>query len=756
MALTIGTLLAKAGLEIDSGSFRSLDSLLASTKTKLSGLTDAKVGLNVDSGSFQALDTAIVNAKTNLNDLSTESQLAISATLTAVPVAIAAIAGAGLSVASNFEDASTTLTTLYGDVDTAKAKFQDLSAFAAQTPFEFPELLDATVKLKAYGIEAGDYLKILGDTASGMGKSLNDTVEALADAQTGEFERLKEFGIKALEITKKNAEQLGVSAEQAGQTALTYTDKYGKQQVAVVDRNNREMITSTITGIWNEKYAGAMEQRSKTLSGMLSTLKDNMSMALADLAGFDMQTMSVQAGSLMGVIEKLVAVGIDLTGWLSGISEPAQAFITVVGVAVGALSLLSAGFVAYGAVLPMVTTAQTALGVSLTAALWPVAAGVAALGLLAAGLYVLEEKTGAVSYAFTLFKDILTISIAGIKMAVGMLKDWVVEKFTEIKTAIMNIIPESWLSTISGTVSTVTGIFSKFGIDIHGMAESARTDNQDVAASTQEMGTQVGSTQTQVSGATGLMNQAFDSLGIGAANANTQVGTAGIGIQTTMSNTGQSAANMGIQVGTAGGVFNQNMASMGISAGNMGLQTAAAGTQAVGSLNTIGSTATGTAGTVQVATGAMYTGFVQTQTGAQMAAGGIIGLNPAVSSLASTVGSATSANQTYVASFVDISNMASEAAAAAIAAAAKISGALGASIKTTASQVGQIASLAGKWDTRTKLGAASKGGSGTGEGNVKVVAAKSTTNTTNNTTINVNTKQSSGNVVSQAKRAAGK
>ena len=30
-----------------------------------------------------------------------------------------------------------------------------------------------------------------------MGKSLNQMIEAVADATTGEFERLKEFGIKA-------------------------------------------------------------------------------------------------------------------------------------------------------------------------------------------------------------------------------------------------------------------------------------------------------------------------------------------------------------------------------------------------------------------------------------------------------------------------------------------------------------------------------------------------------------------------------
>jgi hypothetical protein len=61
--------------------------------------------------------------------------------------------------------------------------------------------------------------------------------------------------------------------------------------------------------------------------------------------------------------------------------------------------------------------------------------------------------------------------------------------------------------------------------------------------------------------------------------------------------------------------------------------------------------------------------------------------------------------------------MASEAASAAISAANRI----GSAIKTSISQVGELEALAGKWNTRAKLGVTSSGGSGTGEGNVKVV-----------------------------------
>ncbi len=125
-----------------------------------------------------------------------------------------------------------------------------------------------------------------------------------------------------------------------------------------------------------------------------------------------------------------------------------------------------------------------------------------------------------------------------------------------------------------------------------------------------------------------------------------------------------------------------------------------------------------------------------------------------VEALTYSVQIATNANGSYAASFKDISSMASDAASAAVSASSKI----GAALKTSAGQVGNVAALAGKWNTTAKLGKTSRGGSGTGESNVKVIAAKTTTTTTNNnsTTINVNTTKSTSNVVSDAKRSVGK
>lgn len=62
--------------------------------------------------------------------------------------------------------------------------------FAAATPFEIPDIIEATVRLESYGLKAQDVLEATGDMAAVMGKPLMQAVEAVADAQTGELERL--------------------------------------------------------------------------------------------------------------------------------------------------------------------------------------------------------------------------------------------------------------------------------------------------------------------------------------------------------------------------------------------------------------------------------------------------------------------------------------------------------------------------------------------------------------------------------------
>jgi hypothetical protein len=182
----------------------------------------------------------------------------------------AAVAGAGLGyffktqfvdVASEFERFKTILETTEGSAAGADKAMKWVSDFAAKTPFELAEVTEAFVKLRAYGLDpTTGLLQTLGDTGAAMGKPVMQAVEAIADAVTGENERLKEFGIKG--------------SKSGGKVTYEYTDKAGKQQTKTVDANNRKMIESTLTAIWSDKYGGAMDKLSRTWVGMVSNLKD--------------------------------------------------------------------------------------------------------------------------------------------------------------------------------------------------------------------------------------------------------------------------------------------------------------------------------------------------------------------------------------------------------------------------------------------------------------------------------------------------
>ncbi|WP_156157423.1 hypothetical protein [Methanosarcina siciliae] len=216
----------------------------------------------------------------------------------AITAAIALMARATVKSSADMESYMIVLENLYGDLETAGDKMEWLLDFAQRTPFELPGLVDAMTKLKAYGIEFETVIGTLGDTASAMSKPLDMAVEALADAQTGEFERLKEFGIKAVEITKSNYEALGATQEQVGLTALTYTDSQMQQAIKVIDRNNREAITTAVTGIWDEKYKGGMEALASSAKGIWSNIGDSLYKGQLAFMGFDEATKAFREGSL--------------------------------------------------------------------------------------------------------------------------------------------------------------------------------------------------------------------------------------------------------------------------------------------------------------------------------------------------------------------------------------------------------------------------------------------------------------------------
>ena len=179
-----------------------------------------------------------------------------------------------------------TLETVTGSQAAAADLLSDLQTLADKTPYTTDQLVQAATKLEAYGIKTRDVITVLGDTAAGMGKPLDSAVEAMADAVVGEFERLKEFGVRA--------------SMEGSKTYLQYIDKTGKEAKRIVDRNNPAMIQAVLSGIWNERYAGGMERLSQTFEGKVSTLKSKIQSALQNIAA------SGAMDGLMRIVDELI------------------------------------------------------------------------------------------------------------------------------------------------------------------------------------------------------------------------------------------------------------------------------------------------------------------------------------------------------------------------------------------------------------------------------------------------------------------
>lgn len=148
------------------------------------------------------------------------------------------------------------LKTATGSASAASAEFDKLSQFAAETPFALNEVVDSFIKLKNFGLDPSiEALESYGNTAAALGKTLNQFIEAVADAATGEFERLKEFGIKARSEGEK--------------VAFTF-----RGLTTTVGKNAKE-IEAFLKDIGETEFAGAIAERAATLDGALSNLGDS-------------------------------------------------------------------------------------------------------------------------------------------------------------------------------------------------------------------------------------------------------------------------------------------------------------------------------------------------------------------------------------------------------------------------------------------------------------------------------------------------
>jgi len=189
----------------------------------------------------------------------------------------------------SFEKLRLSVNTVSDSAKNAEKNMAFIQDFAATTPFQLDEVTESFIKMKALGLDPSEEaLQSYGDTASAMGKSMLQIVDAVADATVGEFERLKEFGIRS---------------RNEGDT-IKFTFKGITTSVA----NNATAIEAHLQSLGRVNFSGAMQTQANSVVGAVSNMGDTFTALAVSLGDAGLRPL---IRSIAILITKMMKVIID-------------------------------------------------------------------------------------------------------------------------------------------------------------------------------------------------------------------------------------------------------------------------------------------------------------------------------------------------------------------------------------------------------------------------------------------------------------
>lgn len=301
-------------------------------------------------------------------------------------VGIGATAGNFSESIKQYESYRAALKTSTGDMDKAGKKYLELEGFANQYGQRTDSIAKSFLRLNNLDLDSSNKaLLAYGNIAAGTpGKGVIDFVEAVADAVTGENERLKEFGIKA---------------KTTGDT-VTYTlgnmTKTVKRDGKSIERGLQELISA--------KFGTAMADQANTPAAAMARLSNRTDKMFRNIwnAGVNKEGAALfkSLDKLMIRLEKDVPKAVMATIKTLKAMKPALSFIMdslpIIGFGIGVftarmigLKIITGGLWLARAAYGFATMGRAAMLANLAAFAIPVAIGavVLAVGWLSYEIY---------------------------------------------------------------------------------------------------------------------------------------------------------------------------------------------------------------------------------------------------------------------------------------------------------------------------------------------------------------------------------
>lgn len=365
-----------------------------------------------------------------------------------VALAIAGLAGLGAAIFSvvkqftKIEDAEAAFTPLLGGAGKAKKLVDELNKTAATTPFQFENLAGAANQLLP--VMNGDIqktiktLRMLGDTSGGNAQKLESITRGFT---------------KAMLKGKVDMESLNMIAEAGvpifGDLAKVMGTKVGAQffkdiSAGKVTTDQLTKAFENMTGKGGIFFKG-MEIASKTTTGVISTMKDNISLAAASIGKILAPTVKIYAGKvtelakkikswveqneeliktkleqfIKGVIfisTKMIAIFKEVVSVVKAITPMIKAAFDIIVFLspflkpfIGTLLVFKGVMIAIALVTKLWTAAQILLNIALTAN--PIGLIIVGIAALIAGIVVLVQNwdlvTAAVKRVWNWFSELL-------------------------------------------------------------------------------------------------------------------------------------------------------------------------------------------------------------------------------------------------------------------------------------------------------------------------------------------------------------
>lgn len=190
------------------------------------------------------------------------------------------LAGAGAYVGLKFEASMEQSQVAFGELlnstDKANVMLQQLFDLAAKTPFEFPQLVDASQKLLGFGMNAREVIPLMtkvGDAVAAVGadpERIDRITRALGQMQA----KGKVYSEELLQLADAGLPAYQMLAQGLGVTGSKLAKMLRKGQIDA--RTGLNILAAQM----DKRYKGMAAKQAKTFNGLLSTIRDYSRMIL--------------------------------------------------------------------------------------------------------------------------------------------------------------------------------------------------------------------------------------------------------------------------------------------------------------------------------------------------------------------------------------------------------------------------------------------------------------------------------------------